>query len=336
MIARAARFIKRQLARSLGTRQSPAPADRAGRISDLQIYAGYEPEHLAVFDAFEAAAPQPRAGFVTDFHGSRARIASLWNGVEHLDGAVLPKPIPGDYHAEAVEWIGVLKSVLAGKRSFIAMEVGAGMGPWLVAGAVAARLRGVHTIRLTGVEADPGRFALLRRHLLDNGFEPDQHTLIQAAVGVQGGTAQWPYLADPRNHAGARPVGTAIRNTMATESTESDYDGTNTRKVIDIAIVPFADLLKNETRWDLVHVDVQGDECDLCRTCSELLSQRVRYLVVGTHSRKLDGELLEIMFKAGWVLEHEKPTRFVYDMSRESLEVMTTHDGTQVWRNPRL
>jgi len=42
------------------------------------------------------------------------------------------------------------------------------------------------------------------------------------------------------------------------------------------------------------------------------------------------------MWHAGWILENEKPTRFVFDVDTSSLERMTTHDGTQVWRNPRF
>jgi hypothetical protein len=97
------------------------------------VYLGYRAEDLAIFDQFAGTAPQPAPGFVTDFHGSRARISSLWDGIEHLDGVVLSKPVPGDYHAETAEWLGVLKAVLAADGRFAAMELGAGMGPWLVA-----------------------------------------------------------------------------------------------------------------------------------------------------------------------------------------------------------
>jgi hypothetical protein len=48
------------------------------------------------------------------------------------------------------------------------------------------------------------------------------------------------------------------------------------------------------------------------------------------------GDLLEIMFKEGWILENEKPCRFVFRADARTLETMTTLDGTQVWRNPRL
>jgi hypothetical protein len=42
------------------------------------------------------------------------------------------------------------------------------------------------------------------------------------------------------------------------------------------------------------------------------------------------------MCRAGWVLEHEKPAKFNFAPNPLTLEAMTTVDGTQVWRNPRL
>jgi hypothetical protein len=42
------------------------------------------------------------------------------------------------------------------------------------------------------------------------------------------------------------------------------------------------------------------------------------------------------MKEAGWLLEHEKPARFVFRENCPSLELMTVIDGSQVWRNPRV
>lgn len=306
------------------------------RLDNLMTFPGYRPEELTVFDAFTSVAPQPSPGFVTDFHGSRARISSLWDSVRHLDGVVLPKPVPADYHAEAIEWLGLLKSVLAARDQFVAMELGAGMGPWLIAGAVAARLRGINDLHLCGVEGDPGRFALMQQHFRDNGIDPDQHCLFQAGVGVVGGVAKWPRLQDYRNNAGARPIRQAGEGEDGLDDRDLGYVGHMSDELIDINIIGIRDLLVAQPVWDFVHMDVQGTEGDLCRSCADLLSERVRYLVVATHSRKLDGELLAIMFEEGWVLENEKPCHFVFKADARTLETMTTLDGTQVWRNPRF
>jgi hypothetical protein len=184
----------------------------------MQIYAGYSEPDLAILAQFHNAAARPEQGFVVDFLGVRHRLSALWPEARRLDGQVLGQPVPSDFHAETVEWVGALKSVAAATDRFVAMR----------------------------------------------------------------------------------------------------------------------DLLEREPEWNLVHIDVQGHEFDIIRSSIDLLSARVRWMIVGTHSRKLDGDVLDIMSKAGWVLEHEKPTRFDFWQNPVSLEAMTTQDGTQVWRNPRF
>jgi hypothetical protein len=300
------------------------------------VYLGYRAEDLAIFDQFAGTAPQPAPGFVTDFHGSRARISSLWDGIEHLDGVVLSKPVPGDYHAETAEWLGVLKAVVAADGRFAAMELGAGMGPWLVASSTAARLRGISNIRLLGVEADPSRFASMQQNFRDNGIDPHQHVLLCGGVSVVSGKAKWPRSADPRNVAGGRPVRRSQIDHESLDEQDLDYLEGMTDDLVDVDLIAFEELLRYEPLWDLVHLDVQGTEVELCAACLTILSRCVRYLVVGTHSRKLDGDLLDLMFHAGWVLEHEKPARFVFNRQLRTLERMTSADGIQVWRNPDL
>lgn len=298
-----------------------------------EIYAGYSPDDLWVFDLFDDARPQPAPGFVTDFLGTRTRTSSLWDAARAWDGQVMDRPVPHDLF-EAVEWVGLLKAVAsAGHGRFAAMELGAGWGPWLVAGARAARRRGLEDLRLLGVEADPGRFALMRQHFLDNDLDPDTHRLLCAAVGVEAGHARWPRIADPANAGGARPVREAAGELDAGD--EAYMQGAMA-DFIEVDIVAFGDLLAAEAFWDLVHIDVQGWEATLCAGCLEQLGARVRWLVIGTHSRLIDGQVIEILHGGGWVLENEKPTRFLFDAAQSSLELMTEVDGVQVWSNPRF
>lgn len=325
----ARRFTPRRVARALRRRARhllhPEPPPSPG---ELQVYRGYTQADLEVFQPFDIK-PQPQPGFVTDFHGGRTRIALLWDGVQHLDGSVLPLPIPADYHAETIEWVGTLRSVLEARGSYAAMEVGAGMGPWLVAAGVAARLHGLAPIHLAGIEADPARFAAMRENLADNGFDPDAQLLIQGAVGVAAGVAHWPVRADTRNDAGLRPLRDGVVEDAAY------YDG-DAGRTMEVKVHALADLLAREPLWDLLHVDIQGGEAELCAAAIDALTNHVRRLVVATHSRVLDGAVMATMRGAGWRLEAEKPTRFIPQDDVASLERMTTHDGTQVWRNPRL
>lgn len=292
----------------------------------LQLFPGYTDADTAIFEEFINPDAKPAPGFLVDFLGSRIRTSSLWKEARALDGQLLKIPVPADFfHAEAVEWIGLLKAVRSAADQYVAMELGAGFGPWSVAGGLAARLRGIKSIRLAAVEADSQHFQFLRQHFADNGFDPDQHALFEAAVGVSAGAAQWPIVEDSAETWGCRPL-----------EESKDYAGRVFQKTKEISVISMLELLRREPLWDLVHIDVQGDEVALCRSSIDHLNARVRWIIVGTHSRKIDGDLLELMCCAGWFLEHEKPAKFAFVPNPTTLEAMTTVDGTQVWRNPRF
>lgn len=299
----------------------------------IDIFSGYESEDLEVFDLFANANPQPEPGWVTDFIGTRTRTSSLWNEVRHFDGQVTPLPVPHDLY-EATEWIGLLRAVAEARDSrFVMAELGAGFGPWIGAGASAARLRGIHDIHLTGVEADPGRFALMQQHMADNGVAPEQLRLYCAAVGVEPGLARWPRIADPANAGGGRPI---REDAGGIDRDDAAYVPHAVEDHIDVEIVSLAAILAECPIWDLLHIDVQGWEAKLCAGAIDVLNESVRRVVIGTHSRVIDGQLVEIMSGADWVLENEKPARFAFDPAKASIELMTEIDGTQIWRNPRL
>lgn len=293
----------------------------------LQLFPGYNDEDIAIFQEFVNRDAKPEPGFVVDFLGCRIRTSSLWKKAKTLDGTLLGAPVPGDFHAETIEWIGFLKAVRSASGRYVAMELGAGFGPWSVAGGVAARLRGVTNVRLCAVEGDSQHFQWMRQHFWDNGFDPEEHALFEAAVGARAGVAAWPLL--PHSSAsedwGCRPL-----------QANADYRGQRFQEVKHVDVIPMLELVRREPQWDLIHIDVQGDEVDLCRSCLDELTARVKRVVTATHSRKIDGDLLELMWRAGWVLEHEKPAKFTFASDRPTLEGMITLDGTQVWRNPQL
>jgi FkbM family methyltransferase len=297
----------------------------------LALFRGYSDADLDIIMGFRNANARAEPGFVVDFLGGRTRVSSLWRNARQLDGQLLGLPIPGDYHAEAPEWIGVLKSVRSAGESWVGMELGAGFGPWVVAGGNAARLRGITDIRLCAVEADAQHFEFLQQHFRDNGFDPIVHKLIHAAVGVAAGTALWPVIDDAREDWGLRPV---PRN--ASVAVPTDYLGRKWAKTVPVAIVSMADLIEAEPVWSMVHIDVQGNEVEICQSCVEKLNQRVHWLIVGTHSRKLDGDMVQLMHAAGWTLENEKPCKFNFSQGATSLEAMILVDGIQVWSNPRF
>ena len=94
------------------------------------------------------------------------------------------------------EWLGCLNAVAAARGQIVAVELGAGWGPWLVAAYAAARRRGIRNIKLVGVEGLPEHVEMMRQHFIDNGIRPGDHTLYQAVVGTRDGTAWFPIVED--------------------------------------------------------------------------------------------------------------------------------------------
>jgi len=92
----------------------------------------------------------------------------------------------------AVEWVGLMESVLPARDQYLAPEPGADWGPWPVGGAAAARSRDIAMIKRYGIEGDPTYFEFMRRHFRDHGLDPQGHCLLQAAIEIAAGRARWP------------------------------------------------------------------------------------------------------------------------------------------------
>jgi FkbM family methyltransferase len=156
-------------------------------------------------------------------------------------------------------------------------------------------------------------------------MRPDAQRLHRAAVAVEEGIAHWPVTVDSSNDYGFRPI-----------DEDGDYMNRNFAKTQEVKLLAMRDLVRSEDRWDLIHMDVQGAEFDICRDAMPDLKERSKRVMIGTHSRKLEGSLMALFAETGWVLENEKPCKFTFWPNHKTLEAMTTVDGTQTWNNPAL
>jgi FkbM family methyltransferase len=290
------------------------------------VFAGYVPSDLAVFSRFNPYQGPGQPGFVTNFLGVRYR-TSFSNPLREFDGQVEQLPIPvGGFQGETAEFIGVLRSVLQAGERFTLLECGAGYGTWMSIANAAAKQHDIKSVRLYGIEGDSGHISMLVQHMADNRISTNVYTHIHGVVGAQSGLARWAVVEDSADVYGGRPMG----------SDSVDYHGIHRPATENVEVHAINDLLSRETEWDLIHCDVQGGEGEICRAGIELMSQRVKRVVIGTHSRALDGEVMTVFHRARWTLENEKPTIFEWGDGAPTLETMARVDGVQVWRNPRL
>lgn len=63
----------------------------------------------------------------------------------------------------------------------------------------------------------------------------------------------------------------------------------------------------------------------------DFLDEKVATILIGTHSRSIEGEIFNILTGKGWRLEVERPAILSIGKSIDTLV-----DGVQFWRNPRF
>ncbi|MGG5812002.1 hypothetical protein, partial [Falsiroseomonas sp. CW058] len=160
-----------------GSAPGSAPATAPPRDAAAR---GPDAADLAAIEALGAgAAGEP--GFIVDWFGLRTPLG-IAPDLAAGAGKVLPAPVAGDSRARAAEWAGLARSVAAAAGTWHALSIGAGRGDLLLAGAVAARRRGLTPV-LQASEADPRRFAALLEHAAANGIDPAAHRFQQAEIG---------------------------------------------------------------------------------------------------------------------------------------------------------
>lgn len=326
--------IKTALRRLLGD-----SAGNAETTSPLQVYSGYEEQDLPILKKFATATAATAGEYYTDGFG----VKTLFECVPFvkpgsLNIGRLELPVPDDgFHAEAIEYIAVTDALhrFLGGKSFCAVEIGAGWGPWIAVAGVIGRQQGIEQLKLVGVEASSQRFPLMRRHLEANDLRPTGiegedaqcgtvfTRLFNGAIWTHDGVIWFPEtdVAD---------MGAAA--TTADEST--DYRGAELNHK-SVACKRLDTLLQDLGVVDFMHIDIQGAEFELLQDQIDWLSANVKTLMIATHSRSIEGKLIDLLFSKGWQLHREKPCRVEWYKNCSQVG-KTIVDGSQYWLNSKF
>src|SRR4029453_12751763 len=111
------------------------------------------------------------------------------------------------------------------------------------------------------------------------------------------GTALFPRQDVPGEHWGLEPVLDATTEER-TRVLESGH-------FVELPMIPLPDVIGDYSRLDLLPLDIQGGEADLVESCLSVIDQHVAYLVIGTHSREIEGRLFATLLGSCWRLEIE-------------------------------
>ncbi len=293
-------------------------------MRNLQLYSGYKDEDVQLLRKYAIHRAELKDDHFVDGFGHKTPYASVpfWSD---FNVELLQLPIPEDgYHAEGLEYVALVDSVDRARGSYCIVEIGAGWGPWMSLGGVLARRRGLAPIDLVGVEAHPARFALLEHQLAFNRLHPStpdlRCRLIEGAVGIEEGWLWFPESA-------VTDMGAAA----STADVDRDYRGAAVRSA-PVKAYPLEEALRGLATVDLLHIDIQGAEVELVSHNLDLIAERVSGLMIGTHSRVIEGQLFEMLFAAGWRLHREKPCWVNWESKSPSLAGKTVADGAQYWR----
>ena len=274
--------------------------------------------HHPIFESFSRTEAETSGLHVYDFLGGATRVAYNRGWASHAPAAgkkMTPGfPPPNEHY---LDWIALLTAVSKASGTFRMAEFCAGWAPWLARGALAAKQKGMAS-QLLAVEADPTHFAWVREHFEDNGIDPAAHQLIQGAVSDKPETLRFPVIADPDVNYGA-----------------SLKVGETTAETIDVRGYTIDEILaKFDGPLDFLHIDIQGAEYDAVPPHLDLIGDRVRAIMIGTHFKdELHDGLVDQLSAAGWT------ERLNLGRNRDNdtpWGPIRTNDGFLWFENPRL
>ncbi len=277
----------------------------------------------AVIRRHAATGLQPHSDYLTNFLGVLIDPKFFPSILAGRAGQVEPIPIPANWHADIAEWAAALRAVDLAPGRFTMIELGCGWGCWMNNTGVAARRIG-RAVQLIGIEGDVKHIGFAREACEANGFSPSEVTLHHGIAAAESGTALFPRQDSAGLSWGLEPIFDATEAQRERAVRSGKYD--------ELPMLSLAEVAAQYARIDLLHIDIQGGEADLVAACLPLLSQKIAYLLIGTHSRPIEGRLFDVLLKAGWRLEIERPCQIHLTDG-----VPATHvDGVQGWRNPAL
>jgi hypothetical protein len=324
-------------------------------MNDLEKYVG-------VFDDITPWSGAVPPGYYVDFLGvltskdfvpwdERACLPS-YDGTEvKLTNPSLLVEAGADFWFEAANWV---LSAREARDRYVMITLGALHGYQAVGACLALRKLNPMPYKLVAVEPIPQNMEWIQRHMRDNGIDPDEQWLIQAAIGGNSEPAFFPIGAPglgaqnciSTNEEAARKSyleaaitqGTAeqtLRNLLMRNTTGLQKElikGKNFFGEIKlVSVITLADVLGPFERVDLIESDIQESEMLVFPPFRPLLKQKVHRLHIGTHGKSVHQSLLEMFAEDGWDIVFNYEPESVHETV---LATFSTNDGVLSIRNP--
>lgn len=263
----------------------------------------------------------PRSDVLTNFLGTRIPAKIHPEILAPMMGHVEGVPNPGNWHADIAEWAAALRAVEKAKGTFRIVELGCGWACWLVNTGVAARDCGL-SVDLIGVEGDHNHLANAKETLTLNGFAETDFTLHHGVAGPDPGKALFPNAAAGAAGWGGEATFYPEADALARAANDSDV------QILDCLTLS---VMAGDKPIDLLHIDIQGAEADYVIGSYDAIAAQVKRVLIGTHSRAIEGQLTAFFLEKGWELEMDRPAIAPPRGGRPQILI----DGVQMWLNSK-
>jgi FkbM family methyltransferase len=297
-------------------------------------------------------------GYATDFLGILRDENFLWNNTGPFTpgGGYVKPELPtlatfGETYFEIADWF---YSALDASDRYLAVSLGAAYGSQLVGAWKTLQAVNPMPAHLVAVDPVPENCAWTRKHMVDNGINPDEHSIVQAALGADNEPMLFPIGAPGTGVTSAIAVNSAaarqvyadlfqqsgqseriLRNIFLFNSTGVSqelglgYEG----ELKFVSALTLRDVLSPFERIDLLEVDIQRSELDVIAPCFDTVNRKVRRVHIGTHGRDVHAALRALFSDAGWQMVFD----YAPDSSHQTARgVLQLGDGILTARNPAV
>lgn len=322
-------------------------------MNKLQDYAN-------VFDGLKPWAGQVPKGYLVDFLGTLtdAKFRVMFGidpgttGGDYIQTR-LPTIEDGEGWFEAVNWILAAR---AARGRYVMATLGACYGAQAVGSYRALQLLNPMPYKLVAIEPEPDNYEWTRRHMRDNGIDPDDQWIAKSAISARTDPVLFP-IGSPGSGAqncvatnedfsrktyaeeiiAAGRSADVLRNLMTTNSTgitKSLVPGENFPAEIKmVSAITLQDVLSPFDVVDYLESDIQQSEVNVFPPFMDLVKRKVRLVHIGTHGVGVHKILLQLFERDGWeiVFNYEPNSKFASPLGNFS-----TNDGVLTTRNPSL
>ena len=148
---------------------------------------------------------------------------------------------------------------------------------------------------------------------------------IQGVTGIKRDTTLFPVVSSAFENGGQ----------ASNEQLEVDYVG-RAVKHEGVPVRALNEIFEGLTTVNLLHCDIQGARFEVLIHGAALITEKIRFMFIGTHSRFIEGSLIKYFHKHSWSVVCERPVAFTHKVELPSIVGMTTRDGGQYWVNNRF